>query len=58
LKGVFRIGYRVGLIRKLDNSMVQRNYLQVKKDIRNIKNAEMERLVNDPALVHLGIKKM
>ncbi len=44
-------------IRKVDNSMVQRNYLQVKQDIEDIVNAEMERLMGDPALQHLVIKK-
>jgi hypothetical protein len=37
--------------------MVQRNYLQIKQDIQNIINSEMERLLNDPGLGHLVIKK-
>jgi hypothetical protein len=44
-------------LRKVDNSMVQRNYLQVKGDVEDIVNAEMERLMSDPALQHLVIKK-
>lgn len=44
-------------IRKIDNTMVQRNYLQVKQDIQDIVNSEMERLLNDPALAYLVIKK-
>lgn len=44
-------------IRKIDNTMVQRNYLQVKQDIQDIVNSEMERLLNDPALSYLVIKK-
>jgi len=47
----------IPVIRKLDNAMVQRNYLQVKQDVQDIVQAEMERLVNDPALKHLVIKK-
>jgi hypothetical protein len=44
-------------IRKLDNVMVQRNYLQIKQDIQDIIHSEMERLLNDPALAYLVIKK-
>ncbi|OOG66798.1 conjugal transfer protein MobC [Flavobacterium sp. A45] len=44
-------------IRKLDNAMVQRNYLQIKQDIQDIIHSEMERLLNDPGLAYLVIKK-
>ncbi|MDR7127707.1 hypothetical protein J2X69_000035 [Algoriphagus sp. 4150] len=44
-------------IRKLDNTIVQRNYLQIKQDIKDIILAEMDRLVNDPAQRHLVIRK-
>ncbi|KIA82523.1 conjugal transfer protein MobC [Flavobacterium sp. AED] len=44
-------------IRKLDNTMVQRNYLQIKQDIKEIIHSEMERLLNDPAQAHLVVKK-
>lgn len=47
----------IGIIRKLDNSMVQRNYLQIKQDVQDIIQSEMERLLNDPALSHLVVKK-
>jgi hypothetical protein len=47
----------IPVIRKLDNAMVQRNYLQIKQDIQDIIQAEMERVLNDPALGHLVIKK-
>ncbi len=47
----------IEVIRKLDNSMVQRNYFQVKQDIQEIIQSEMERLMNDPGLKHLVIKK-
>ena len=45
------------MISKLDNSMVQCNYFQVKQDIQDIIQSEMERLMNNPALKHLVIKK-
>jgi hypothetical protein len=51
-------GYKdIEVIRKLDNTMVQRNYLQVKQDIQEIIHSEMERLLNDPGLSYLVIKK-
>lgn len=51
-------GYKnMDVIRKLDNSMVQRNYFQIKQDIQDIIQTEMERLMNDPGLKHLVIRK-
>jgi hypothetical protein len=47
----------IPVIRKLDNTMVQRNYLQVKQDVQDIIQAEMERVLSDPGLEHLVIKK-
>jgi hypothetical protein len=44
-------------IRRLDNAMVQQNYLQVKRDVQDIVEAIMERLISDPASKHLVIKK-
>ncbi|MBD3748611.1 MAG: YWFCY domain-containing protein [Sphingobacteriales bacterium] len=47
----------IEIIRKLDGSMVQRNYFQIKQDIQDIIQSEMERLLNDPGLAHLVVKK-
>ena len=47
----------IPVIRKIDNSMVQRNYLQIKQDVQDIIQAKMERLMGDPGLVHLVVKK-
>lgn len=47
----------IPIIRKLDNAMVQRNYLQIKQDVQDIIQAEMERVLNDPGLGHLVVKK-
>lgn len=47
----------IEVIRKLDNGMVQRNYLQIKQDIQDIIQSEMERLLNDPSLAHLVVRK-
>ncbi|MCK9412631.1 MAG: YWFCY domain-containing protein [Prolixibacteraceae bacterium] len=51
-------GYKdIQVIRKLDNTMVQRNYLQIKQDVQDIIQSEMERLLNDPGLNHLVVRK-
>ena len=47
----------IPLVRKLDPTMVQRNYLQIKQDVQDIVQSEMERLITDPALEHLIINK-
>jgi hypothetical protein len=47
----------IQVIRKLDNTMVQRNYLEIKQDVQYIIQSEMERLLNDPGLTHLVVKK-
>lgn len=44
-------------VRKLDNIMIQRNYLQIKQDIQDIIHSEMERLIDHPKLAYLIIKK-
>ena len=44
-------------VRKIDNAMVQRNYLQIRQDIQDILHAEMDRLFNDPTLNYLIVKK-
>ncbi|WP_066305860.1 conjugal transfer protein MobC [Flavobacterium sp. TAB 87] len=44
-------------IRTIDTVIVQRNYLQIKQDIQDIVNSEMERLLNDPTTTYLIIKK-
>jgi hypothetical protein len=38
----------IQIIRKLDNTMVQCNYLQIKQDVQDMIHSEMERLLNDP----------
>jgi TusA-related sulfurtransferase len=48
---------KIQVIRKMDNTMVQRNYLQIKQDIQDIIQSEMERLLNDPGLMYLVVRK-
>jgi hypothetical protein len=51
-------GYKeIPAVRQLDNSMIQRNYLQIKQDVQDIIQSEMERVMTDPALAHLMIRK-
>jgi hypothetical protein len=47
----------IPIVRELNNEIVQRNYLQIKKDIQDIINDEMDRLVRDPELSCLVIRK-
>jgi hypothetical protein len=47
----------IAVIRKIDTAMVQRNYLQVKQDIQEIMQSEIERLLQDPSLAYLVLKK-
>jgi hypothetical protein len=49
--------HEIPVIRKIDSNMVQRNYQQVKLDIQDIVNTEINRLMNDPARAHLVLKK-
>ncbi|WP_233589452.1 type IV secretory system conjugative DNA transfer family protein [Flavobacterium bomense] len=47
----------IAVIRKIDTAMVQRNYLQIKQDIQEIMQSEIERLLCDPRLAYLVLKK-
>lgn len=45
------------VIQIVNNSMVQRNYLQIKQDVEDLVSAEIERMMSDPALSGLIVKK-
>ncbi|WP_426095824.1 hypothetical protein [Flavobacterium sp. DSR2-3-3] len=47
----------IAILIKIDTSMVKRNYLQIKQDIQEIMQSEMERLLNDSGLAYLMLKK-
>jgi hypothetical protein len=47
----------IPVVRKLDNAIVQKNYLQIKQDVQDIISSEMERVLGDPGLEHLVIRK-
>lgn len=45
------------VIRTIDNTIVQQNYLQIKQDVAEIVDSEMERILNDPGLGYLIVRK-
>jgi hypothetical protein len=47
----------IPVIRKIDRDMVERNFLQIKEDVFDIAHSEMDRMMSDPALSYLVIKK-
>lgn len=47
----------IEVIRKLNNNVVHRNYFQIKQDVQDIIQSEIEWLLGNPALRHLIIKK-
>jgi hypothetical protein len=44
-------------VRQVNNALVQRNYLQIKQDVQEIVELEMDRLLSDPARSYLIIRK-
>ncbi len=48
----------IPVIRMVDNTIIQRNYVQIKQDVEDIINAEMQRMLNNPGLINLIIKKV
>tara|TARA_R110002020_G_scaffold41194_1_gene121470 strand:- start:23185 stop:25167 length:1983 start_codon:yes stop_codon:yes gene_type:complete len=48
---------RIAPVRDLSPDMVQRNYREIKQDIQNIIETEIEQLLNDPMTAHLVIRK-
>jgi uncharacterized membrane protein YgdD (TMEM256/DUF423 family) len=51
-------GYQpIPILRKVDGSIVQTNYLQIKQDVEDLVNAEITRLMSDPQWQHLIVQK-
>ena len=42
----------IPVIRKLDQAMVQRNYLQIKQDVDDIIQSDIDRVLSDSQLKH------
>lgn len=47
----------IPIIRTIDNVIIQKNYLQIKIEIQEIIHSEMERIIKNPALSSLILKK-
>lgn len=47
----------VPVFRKLDNGIIQRNYLQIKQDVQELVQSQMTFLINDPSTKHLIVRK-
>lgn len=45
------------VIRPVDNSMVHRNFFQIKQDVQDIVSSEMEQMMGDPSSANLVVKK-
>jgi hypothetical protein len=45
------------VVRQVDAGMIQRNYLQIKQDVEDVVIAEMERMMSDPGLDRLIVKR-
>jgi metal-responsive CopG/Arc/MetJ family transcriptional regulator len=48
---------QIPVVRKPDNAMVQKNYLQIKQDMQDIINSKMQRVLGDRVLEHLVVRK-
>ncbi|WP_353196735.1 conjugal transfer protein MobC [Parapedobacter defluvii] len=44
-------------VRKITSAMVQRNFDQIRQDVQDLRDAEIERIGNDPGLRHLVVRK-
>lgn len=47
----------IPVVRQINASIVQKNYLQIKQEIEDLVNAEMDRIMNDPAMEGMVLKK-
>lgn len=45
------------VIRQVDNGMIQQNYIQIKQDVEDFVTSELERMMNDPELKGLSVRK-
>ena len=47
----------IPIVRTLANNTIQRSYLQIKQEVEDLVQSELERVVAEPGLQHLIIKK-
>ena len=51
-------GYQdIPVIRQLDSTIVQKNYQQLKREVTQLMQAEMDKITNDPAVEYLRLRK-
>ena len=41
----------------MDNAVIQRNYQQIKQEVQDIIETELEKILNDPARENMVVKK-
>jgi hypothetical protein len=47
----------IPVVRQVTNAMVQKNYAQIRQEIEDLVNAEMERIMDDPGMAGTVLKK-
>jgi hypothetical protein len=57
LKKEQRVYKPIPVVRQINASIIQKNYLQIKQEIEDLVIAEMERIMNDPAGEGMVLKK-
>lgn len=51
-------GYKpIPVVREVTPAMIQRNYLQIRQEVEDLVNAEMERIMGDPGMAGTVLKK-
>lgn len=57
-KEVQQAGYKpVPVVRQVTHAIIQLNYSQIKQEIEDLINAEMERIINDPGIAGTVLKR-
>jgi hypothetical protein len=57
LKNESRSYQEIPEIRKIDNAVIQRNYQQIRQEVQDIIETELEKILNDPARENMVVKK-
>jgi hypothetical protein len=57
LKNERKLYKEIPEICNVDNAVIQRNYQQIKQEVQDIIESEMEKILNDPARESMVVKK-
>jgi hypothetical protein len=57
LKNERKLYKQIPEVCKVDNAVIQRNYQQIKQEVQDIIESEMEKILNDPARENMVVKK-